>query len=67
MSYFVIEENNADRLIDFFDGLKIKWKIRPLDNGYSMLAAKMGFIDKVLYRLIFKETKTENWSMLKTV
>lgn len=67
-TYFVAETNGEDELIDFFDGLKIKWRIRPLDNGYSMISARMNIIDKMLYRLIFMETKRNlAWSRLKTV
>ena len=67
-TYFVTEMNSEDELINFFDGLGIKWRIRPLEGGYSIIGAKMGIIDKVLYQLIFKETKRDlAWSRLRSV
>lgn len=64
-SYFVGEEGNIDKLVDFFVGSGIRWKVKNLKDGYKIVGAKMNLIDKILYRLIFVETKTENWSRLK--
>lgn len=66
-TYFIGEESKIEGLLNFFDGQSIKWKLRPLDNGYLMVGAKMNLLDKMLYKLIFTETRTEFWSRLKTV
>lgn len=65
-SYFIGKEVDMDSLMDFLIGLNRRHEVRQLDNGYELIGAKLNFIDKLTYKLMFGEKKVA-WSRLKTI